>query len=419
MTLPLEGIRIIDLTMGWAGPLATRNLADMGADVIKVESCERFDWWRSWEATPEWIADDGAEKSNQFNMVNRNKRAITLDLEQAEGRRLLLELVATANAVVENYSGGVLPKLDLGYEVFRRARPDIVQLSMPAFGSTGPWRLFRAYGSTVEQSSGLPHLHGYPEDPPTMLHVAYGDAVGGLNGAAALLTALRHQRRTGEGQFVDLSQAECLFPLAAHGILEYAASGLPPPRLANRSSRQAPHGVYPCASPAGTSDSWLVIEVETEAQWQSLARRIPGLDGFGDLADRLARADELDEVIAAWTRRRPARTAMDELQAHGVPAAATNAMRDLISEPQLQSREYWQWLDRAVVGRQPNPSPPYRAGSAPIAIREPAPTMGQHNREVLGGILGLSEAQLAELEAAGVIGRKPRMRAGRGAAVTT
>jgi len=381
----------------------------MGADVIKVESCERFDWWRSWEATPEWIADDGAEKSNQFNMVNRNKRAITLDLEHPEGRRLLLELVATANAVVENYSGGVLPKLDLSYDVFRAARPDIVLLSMPAFGSTGPWRLFRAYGSTVEQSSGLPHLHGHPDDPPTMLHVAYGDAVGGLNGAAALLTALRHQRKTGQGQFVDLSQAESLFPLAAHGILEYAATGAAPPRKANRSRRYAPHGVYPCRAEAGMPDSWLVLEVQTEPQWRALSGLIPGLAEFGDVADRLARADSLDALIAEWTHSRSARSAMTQLQALGVPAAATNAMSDLIGEPQLEARGYWQWLDRAVVGRQPNPSPPYRDGQAPLAIRRPAPTLGQHNREVLGGILGLADDELAGLESRGVIGSKPRM----------
>ena len=194
MEQTLKGIRIVDLSMGWAGPLACRQLADMGADVIKVESCERFDWWRSWEATPEWIEDDGAEKSPAFNMVNRNKRAITLDLERPEGRELLLQLVSTANAVVENYSGSVLPKLNLGYDVFRQENEKIILLSMPAFGSTGPWQDFRAYGSTVEQASGLPHLNGYAEDLPTMHHVAYGDAIGGLNGAAALMVpcGIRH-----------------------------------------------------------------------------------------------------------------------------------------------------------------------------------------------------------------------------------
>jgi crotonobetainyl-CoA:carnitine CoA-transferase CaiB-like acyl-CoA transferase len=405
----LGGIRIIDLTMGWAGPLATRNLADMGADVIKVESCERFDWWRSWEATPEWIANDGAEKSVQFNMVNRNKRGITLDLEHPEGRRLLLDLVATANAVVENYSGGVLPKLDLGFEVFRSVREDVILLSMPAFGSTGPWRMFRAYGSTVEQSSGLPHLHGYAEDPPTMVHVAYGDAVGGLNGAAALLTALRHQRRTGEGQFVDLSQAESLFPLAAHGILEYAATGAPPPRQANRSRTCAPHGVYPCAPTEDEPDSWLVLQVQTEDQWQSLVSRVPALSDFGGLEDRLARVDALDAAIAAWTRALTASSLMLELQGLGVPAAATRAMANVLREPQLQARRYWQWLDRPVVGNQPNPAAPFRLDSEPIPIRAPAPTLGQHNREVLGDILGLDDDALASLEAQGVIGTRPQL----------
>ncbi|HEY5645756.1 MAG TPA: CoA transferase [Pseudomonadales bacterium] len=409
MRASLAGIRIVDLTMGWAGPLATRNLADMGADVIKVESCERFDWWRSWEATPQWIADDGAEKSNQFNMVNRNKRAITLDLEHPEGRRLLLELVATANAVVENYSGGVLPKLKLSYEVFREVRPDIVLLSMPAFGSTGPWRMFRAYGSTVEQSSGLPHLHGHPEDLPTMVHVAYGDPVGGLNGAAALLTALRHQRRTGQGQFVDLSQVESLFPLAAHGILEFSATGVAPPRLANRSRSFAPHGVYPCAATPECPDAWLVLQVQTEAQWRSLVALIPGLDEFGGVDDRLSRQQALDAAIARWSQTRSSRSLMLELQTRGIPAAATNAMRDLIGEPQLEARGYWQWLDRAVVGNQPNPSPPYRLGAEPIPVRTPAPTLGQHNGEVLGGLLGLSGVELERLEAEGVIGTRPRM----------
>jgi crotonobetainyl-CoA:carnitine CoA-transferase CaiB-like acyl-CoA transferase len=405
----LEGIRIVDLTMGWAGPLATRHLADMGADVIKVESCERFDWWRSWEATSEWIADDGAEKSNQFNMVNRNKRAITLDLEEPEGRRLLLGLVATANAVVENYSGGVLPKLNLSYEVFREVREDVILLSMPAFGSTGPWRMFRAYGSTVEQSSGLPHLHGYAEDPPTMLHVAYGDAVGGLNGAAALLTALRHQRRTGQGQFVDLSQVESLFPLAAHGILQFAATGNVPRRQANHSQTWVPHGVYPCASEEGAPDEWLVLQVQTEDQWLALCSLVPDLRQFGGLPDRLARVDALDEVITAWTRSRSAHALMTELQNLGVPAAATHAASTLMNDPHLSARGYWQWLERAVVGNQPNPSAPYRSGPAPLPIRFPAPTMGQHNREVLGGILGLDDEALATLEASGIIGTRPRM----------
>ena len=403
----LEGIRIIDLSMGWAGPLATRHLADLGADVIKVEGLERFDWWRSWEATEEWIADDGAEKATNFNTVNRNKRGITLELEHPEGRALLLRLVAGAHAVVENFSGGVLPKLNLGYEQFREVKDDIILLSMPAFGSTGPRSGLRAYGSTVEQASGLPHLNGYAEDPPTMHHVAYGDAVGGLNGAAALLVALNHLAHMGEGQFVDLSQAEALFPLGVHGIVHYAATGEAPPRTGNRSAPYAPHGVYPCRG----EDQWILIQAGEEVQWQALKREAGGrLERFGDPGDRLQRVDALDDAIAAWTARYDSRRLMIQLQSAGVPATATHDLTSLFNDPHLAERGFWQWQDRAVVGRQPHPSPPYRRGSAPLSIARPAPTLGQHNQEIFGEILGLGQGELERLVALGVTGNRPRMR---------
>ncbi|MDA1076314.1 MAG: CoA transferase [Proteobacteria bacterium] len=406
---PLAGIRIIDLSMGWAGPLACRHMADMGADVIKVESCERFDWWRSWEATPQWIKDGGAEKSTAFNMVNRNKRNVTLDLAHPEGRKLLLRLVKTANAVVENYSSSVLPKLNLGYEVFREVRDNIILMSMPAFGSTGPWREFRAYGSTVEQSSGLPHLNGCEDDPPTMQHVAYGDACGGLNGSAALLVALRHQARTGQGQFVDLSQTEALFALAAHGILEFSATGATPRRQGNRSDTIAPQGVYRCAG----DDEWIVIQAFDESQWQALKQEIgPGVAGFGGCEERIARADELDRHISAYTAQQNATRLMHRLQSLGVPAASTHTAATLLEDPHLLERGYWQWLERAVVGLQPNPSAPYRSGSQPFAIKSPAPTLGQHNHEILGGDLGLSAPDLERLTELTIIGTRPRMRMG-------
>ncbi len=399
----LQGIRVIDLSMGWAGPLAARHLADMGAQVIKVESCERFDWWRSWEATPEWIEDDGAEKSVAFNMVNRNKKNLTLDLENPHGRALLLDLVKEANVVVENYSGAVLPKLGLSYEVFKAVNPKIILLSMPAFGADGPWAEFRAYGSTVEQSSGLPHLNGMENDLPTMHHVAYGDAMGGITGGAALLVALRHQARTGEGQFVDLSQVEGLFPLGIHGILAQSAQGHPPERNGNQHGGIAPHGVYPCKG----DDDWIVIQVFTEAQWSALKQK-SGLT-FGDLNDRLAHTDELDEALAAWTKPQESGALMRELQELSIPAAATYKLSQLLNHEQLTARQFWQWRERAFVGKQPNPSAPYRTGTAPLQIDTPAPTLGEHNHDVLNGILQLSEKKIAELEAEGIVGTKPRM----------
>tara|TARA_B100001057_G_scaffold69434_3_gene63260 strand:+ start:2682 stop:3944 length:1263 start_codon:yes stop_codon:yes gene_type:complete len=402
---PLEGIRIIDLSMGWAGPLATRNLADMGAQVIKVESCERFDWWRSWEATQAWIADNGAEKSPQYLYVNRNKQDITLDLENPRGRELLLQLVATADALVENYSGGVLPKLKLDYSYLIEANPGLVMVSMPAFGSTGPWSQFRAYGSTVEHSSGLPHLVGDPEQAPTMQHVAFGDAVGGLNGTAAILTALWHKQRSGEGQFVDLSQVECLFPLAAPGILHQSVYGQSPRRSGNKHPDHAPHGVYPCEG----DDAWVVIQVTDEIQWQRLQDLIPALAPFGDVDERLDKREALDECVRAWTQQRPAAAVMQLLQGVGVTAAKLNNAQAILDEPHLQDRGYLQWLEREYVGVQPHPSPPFRVTADPIPITSPAPTLGQHNHDILGELLGLGAAELEELEQQGVIGTKPRM----------
>jgi crotonobetainyl-CoA:carnitine CoA-transferase CaiB-like acyl-CoA transferase len=405
MRAPLKGIRVIDLSMGWAGPLAARHLADMGAEVIKVESCERFDWWRGWEATEEWIAQNLAEQSAAFNTVNRNKLDVTLDLTSRDGAALLKRLVAIADVVVENYSAGVLPKLGLDYAALAIVNPHIVMLSMPAFGTTGPWAGYRAYGSTVEHASGLPHLTGEAHWPPTMSHVAYGDAVGGLNGAAALLTALRHRKRTGEGQYLDLSQSEGLFPLGAHGILEQSVTGRAPERRGNASATSAPHGVYPTRG----DDQWLVLQVLTDSQWRRLTALAPTLAAFGDVGDRLARRAELDAAVGAWTRDQEGRELMHRLQRAGIPSAAVYDMRDVLADAQLAARRFWQMTERAYVGVQPGPVPPYRSGDAPYRIDTPAPTLGQHNRRVLGELLGLTEADLDRLIRDGVIGERPVM----------
>ena len=406
MTRPtlLAGVRVVDLSMGWAGPLAARHLADMGADVIKVEGCVRFDWWRGWEATQEWIDSGGAEKNPAFNMVNRNKRGITLDLATAEGARLLKRLAARSDVVVENYSAGVLPKLGLDYPALAQANPELVMISMPAFGTDGPWRGYRAYGSTVEQASGLPHLSGAAEDPPSMLHVALGDPIGGMNGAAALLTALRAKKRTGRGQYIDLSQSQSLFPLGIQGILAQSVTGEPPPRLGNRSPRHAPRGVYPCAG----DDEWITIEVRSEEQWTAF-RAHTGIAGFGGVADRLARVEELDRTVADFTAGQVAELLCAELQEAGVPAAHVASSLELASDPHLTARRFWKLMERDVVGVLPHPAAPYRVGDAPFDIDRPAPTLGQHNREVLTEVLALTDAEVDGLERQGAIGTKPKM----------
>lgn len=404
---PLEGVTIVDLSMGWAGPLATRNLADLGAKVIKIESCTRFDWFRSWEASQEWIDNNGAEKAHNFIYVNRQKLGVTIDFETKSGRDLLLELVKGADAVVDNYPTGVLEKLNLDYHVMRKVKPDLVMLSMPAFGRTGPWAKFRAYGSTVEQAAGLPHLQGEEGDPPTMLHVAFGDAISGLYGTAALLTALRHKKKTGIGQFVDLSQAECMLPHAVHGILCQSVNGHAPARQGNYASDYFVHQVFPCKG----RDQWVLIQVKTEAEWESVMDMIPTLRSFSCSEPMKRRADfmEIEASIGEWTSSRSAADLMAALQAVRVPAAILNDVADLMADPHLVSRGYMQLVSREFVGEQPHPSAPWRVGDTPIRISSSAPTLGQHNQDILGGLLGLSNGQIASLSREGIIGNKPRL----------
>ena len=308
---PLEGVRIIDLTMGWAGPVGTRQLADLGAELIKVEGRAYPDWWRGADYTEEGIADLGYEKSLYFNWVNRNKTGITLDLTSPEGVDLLLRLVATADAVVENYGTGVLSGFGLDDARFRAAKPDIVVVSMPAFGTDTAWAETRAYGSTLEHAAGLPIVTGGPGDPPTMNHPAYGDPNGGLSACPALLTALLHRQCTGEGQYIDLSQVECLFPFVAPWLIEQAVTGKVGPKLGNRHPVFVPHGCFPCDGP----DAWVVVALTDDAAWPGLCGVIGRADLAADAAlataeGRRAREDELESAIAAWTKGRSPDAAM-------------------------------------------------------------------------------------------------------------
>jgi crotonobetainyl-CoA:carnitine CoA-transferase CaiB-like acyl-CoA transferase len=402
---PLSGLRIIDLSMGWAGPLCTRHMADLGADVIKVEACGYPDWWRGTSQSMADFENRLFEKYPRFLAMNRNKRGITLDLTAPDGAALLKELVRGADAVVENYSSQVLPKLGLAYRDLCAVNPSLVMVSMAAYGASGPWSDCRAYGSTLEQGSGLPSVSGREGDPPVMNHIAHGDAVGGLNAACALLAALRHREQTGEGQHVDLAQVECMLPFAAPWVIEQSANGRVSPRTGNRHASFAPHGLYRCQG----DDAWVLVAVTDDAAWQALCRVIgaPALaadPALANAAGRRAQADRLDAAVAAWCAQRGSDDAMRTLQTGGVPAGAVLAPVALYADPHLIARHFLQTVDRAHVGPHPLVSAPYRRGVGPVPVRWPAPTMGQFNREVLTGVLGLDDAALERLTRLGVIG---------------
>src|SRR5712671_3748312 len=275
--LPLDGVRVIDFSMGWAGPICTRTLADLGADVIKIEAIQYPDWWRGVDRRPEYVLEKMYEKMPRFCIMNRNKRGITLDLTRPQGLNLAKRLLADADIVVDNYSVEVLPKLGLGYEVLSKLNPKLVMMSMSAFGAGSANRDCRAYGSTLEQGSGLPGVVGDAGGPPVMSHTAFGDAVGGLNGCAAVLTALIHARLTGKGQFIDLAQIECMMPFAAPWIIAHSIDGKAPVKYGSRHPDFVPHGCFPCAG----ADNWIVVAVSSDVMWPKLAKLL----GRADWAD--------------------------------------------------------------------------------------------------------------------------------------
>ncbi len=353
-------------------------------------------------------------------MLNRNKRGITIDLTTADGVRLVKELVKRADAVIENYSAGVLPKLGLDYDSLRHVKPDLIMLSMPAFAADGAWRECRAYGSTLEQASGLPTVTGGPDGPPAMNHIAYGDPIGGLHAAAALLVALHHRRRTGEGNRIDMSQVECMLTMVAPWIAEQSSNGAVAPRMGARHPGYVPHNCFPSRD----EDSWILVTAADDTQWCALAETIGRHDLAADadlrtLAGRRKREDEIEAAVAAWSRGLTADEAMQELQRNGVAAGAVRSPLELLDDPHLNARGFWQWIERAYVGRHPQPSPAYRESGRPYAIAHPAPTLGQHNHDVLQGILGLPDAEIARLADLGVIGTRavpPNMRKARAVA---
>ena len=393
--LPLQGINVLDLSMGWAGPLAARHFADLGADVVKVESCGYFDWWRGWDG--DMSADPPPyETRPSFLMVNRNKRGITLDFKMDEGRALLRRLASWADVLIENHAPGVLDKLGVGALGLAEANPGLIALSMGAFGSRGRWRGFRAYGSTVEQASGLPFVNGRPEDPPTMQHVAYGDPVAGLFGAIACLAALYARAAPRAATWIDLSQVECLFQLGADAIVAQSVQSDPLPR---EGSAHPASLLRTCVSGA-EPDTWLAVSIETLAQLEA-ARQVVG-DASGT---------PLEEALPAWSAVRSVDDAASALQQAGVPAAPVRPSHALLFDPQLSAVGFWESLDRAFVGRRAAPRPPIRLDGESPPLKRPAPTLGQHNAEVLGETAGLDAVALAALERRGVIGTRATIRA--------
>ena len=402
--LPLEGVRVLDVTAFWAGPSATQYLATLGADVIKVESVQRPDSMRfNVSVSPK--TERWWEQGYLFLSANLSKRGITLNLGDDRGRELFLRLAAGADVVVENFTPRVMENFKLTYDAIREVRPDVVMVSMPGWGLEGPWRDRPGFATTMEQASGMAFVTGYNDGPPMAPGLC--DPLAGVHGAFAVLAALEERRETGRGQHVEVPMIDLAVNVSAEQILEFEAYGELMTRMGNRCLQAAPQGVYACAG----RDEWLALSVTAEEQWTALCEAIGAQSWVADpelatVAQRHAAHDRIDAEIGAWCAHQELTAALDALgAAEAQPVVPAYAIDE---DPQMQARGFWEQVVHPVVGEHRYPGWPMRLSGGPTGwYRSPAPLLGQHNEEVLSGVLGLAAEEIADLQRAGVIGERP------------
>jgi crotonobetainyl-CoA:carnitine CoA-transferase CaiB-like acyl-CoA transferase len=406
--VPLHGLRVLDLTAWWAGPSATNLLAGLGADVVHVEAIQRLDGMRTAGAIlgrqPHWW-----EYSSIYLAANTNKRGLTLDLTSARGLAVAKRLIAVCDVVVENFTPRVMANFGLEWPTIQAINPRAVFVRMPAFGLSGPWRDNTGFAQTMEQISGLAWITGYPHDQPRIQR-GPSDPNAGMHAAFALLVALAERDATGNGQHLEVTTVEAALNASAEQLIEYTAYGNLLQREGNRSPHAAPQNLYACQG----TEQWLAISVATDDQWDGLKRAL-GRPGWADqpglesLAGRRAAHEQLDGELSAWAAGQRLDQAVGLLLRHAVPAAPAVDPRLTTSHPQLRARGYYEELDHPVLGTHPTPGLPFRLSGVERWLRRPAPTVGEHNREVLAEWLGMSGDEIDVLEAEEVIGTQPKL----------
>lgn len=423
--LPLEGVRVLDLTVVWAGPFGTMLLADMGAKVIRVENVNVWPTYtRGIMARPPkelaaqylpWTLgypdrDPGQRPWNRVSMFNahaRNKLSCTIDLTHPRGRELFWHLVPLCDIVYENNAPETMEKLGITYETLRAARPDIIYVQVPGYGATGPYRNYRALGVHLEGAVGHTLLRTYPDLDPSQTSAVYtGDYLAGAVGAFAALLALHYRRRTGRGQHIDLAQAENAIAMLFQAYMDYALNGRIQTSLGNRDPA-AVQGCYPCREEG--RDRWVVITIRTDEEWQGFCRALGDPDWahdpkFADPAQRRRHQDELDRHIADWTSQHTSYEVMHILQRHGVPAGAVMDAKDACEDPHLNARGFFQELHQEDCGTHRYPGLLWRYSRTPMSIRRGPVRLGEDNEYVYKELLGVSEEEYRTLEAQGLLG---------------
>ena len=395
----LEGLKIADFSWVITAPLAVAFLAQYGATVVKVESMNNIDVVRPYAPYKDNIP--GINRGGLFTWLNNCKYDMALDLRNPKGIEVANRLVKWSDVVVQSYSPGVIERLGLGYEELCKIKPDIIMLSTSMLGQTGPHAHYSAFGTMLQALSGFVNLWGWPDRAPVAPPTAYTDWVAPPFLAIAIIAALEHRLKTGEGQYIDASQYEAGLQFLLPAILDYTANGVVEQRLGNRSPFNAPHGIYRCQG----DDRWCAIDVGNEEEWEGFCQAIGNPEWTKEakcatLIDRLKNTDELDKLVEQWTVNYPPEEVMSKLQAYGVPAMRVANGRDVHEDPQLNQTGHFQLLEHPEMGGTTYEAPAFILHDTPYELK-PAPCLGQHTEYVCTKLLGMSDEEFLELDRVG------------------
>ena len=398
----LRGVRVADFSWAIAAPIATWIMALMGAEVIKIESARRPDHLRTVMDTF-GVHYPSLEACPIFNQLNLNKLNVSIDLRKPEGLELVKRIIGISDVVVENFSAGVMDRLGLGYEALREVKPDIVMVSQSASGSSGPWKGIVANAAVFGSLGGLTFLSGYPDLGPT--------EVGPMNDPRtatvvlfAVMAALCHHKKTGEGQYVDLSSVEAQTCFVGDIIMDYVINQRIPERMGNHDAVMAPHNCYPCLG----DDQWVTIAVASEEEWQALCNVIgesiwTRSEKFGDAYRRKQNETELDNLITEWTSQHNRDELVEAMQKAGVAAFRSSRAEDIFHDKHLWERDYFTQVEHPAIGRQTVISSPWKFSQTPVVVKRAAALVGQDNEYVLGQLLGKSKDEMVRLKEQEVI----------------
>lgn len=399
---PLQGIRVADFGQVIAAPVTAQMLGCLGAEVILVETESRFTT-RVWP--PFADGEFGINRSGGFNLVNNNKLSCSLDLRQPDALELAKGIIQVSDVLVENYATGVMEHLGLGYEEVKRLRPDIIYMSLGAFGRTGPYRNLTGFHSVINLFSGLADATGYPGTHPRIMGGLIPDAFSGCYCVLAVLEALYHRSRTGEGQFIEVSMTEAMTGMIPEAVMKYSLTRKEYERSGNRDGRKAPHNVFRCLG----EEQWVAISVETDEQFRSLSQAAGNPDWaedprFATCAARLANQDDLEAAVQEWTADLEANEVVSKLQSASVPAAPVQDSAEVLADTHLAERGFIAHPEHPVAGKRPVPVLPWAADGVRAHELRAAPTFGQHNEWVLKELLQVPDAEYDRLASSGAIG---------------